>query len=529
MYGDTEFTETLRDVIARVKRRFETTNPSSLDHVRALLIQAGQLEQAVADANDLKALRANVEELTQSVADAFVGAFFGDRSQGLAASENALARFALDADAANKTVTVKVPEGFDFYALFPEQYCRTAERWAKQYDAQSRVLIIGLRSIGTALSAVVAASLSRAGRHVSRTTVRPTGQPLAREIPLEIETRADRAIIVDEGAGLSGSSMMAAAAALELHGFDRQKIDLFRGSENGPGEQGADLHRQLAARTQALLGSPVVRVEEMPKAPFSRMKLRCVTKSCGTLLWRFTGFGTMDIEMPIRRQLEKRALQGWTRAPLDTFCGFTAVPWIEGQPTSPDQVDDELLGELARYTSEVAGPPLPECEQARAIARLEEMTAANIAEALGDHSPIHVPRARDGPSYGDGRMMPRHWIRTVDGRLLKTNAYAHTRDDAIAGRQSILWDVAGTIVEWNLSAGQIGAFLAALRSFRIEADPQALEFYQLAYAAFRMGLATFSGGDAEAGYRNWLWSKLHAPGHQPAANPDPVQERRLAR
>src|SRR5207248_10773774 len=55
-------------------------------------------------------------------------------------------------------VTVNAPEGYAFYALYPEQYCVAAERWLADHpDARSgRTLVVGARSIGTSLSAVVA-------------------------------------------------------------------------------------------------------------------------------------------------------------------------------------------------------------------------------------------------------------------------------------------------------------------------------------------------------------------------------------
>jgi len=55
------------------------------------------------------------------------------------------------------TVRVKVPEGFAFYTLYPEQYCAAASRWCDEHATSARrVLVVGVRSIGTSLSALVA-------------------------------------------------------------------------------------------------------------------------------------------------------------------------------------------------------------------------------------------------------------------------------------------------------------------------------------------------------------------------------------
>src|SRR6185312_12477035 len=75
---------------------------------------------------------------------------------------------------------------------------------------------------GATLSAIVAAALRRRGLTVSRTTVRPVGHPFDREVRLAPSqaawVRAQREIgavflVVDEGPGLSGSSLLAAGEA----------------------------------------------------------------------------------------------------------------------------------------------------------------------------------------------------------------------------------------------------------------------------------------------------------------------------
>lgn len=80
--------------------------------------------------------------------------------------------------------------------------------------------MIGLRSIGTSLSAVVAATLQQSGIEVlPRVTVRPTGHPFARKVEcLVVRPAAKAFIIVDEGPVLSGSSMVSVAEVLRQHG-----------------------------------------------------------------------------------------------------------------------------------------------------------------------------------------------------------------------------------------------------------------------------------------------------------------------
>jgi hypothetical protein len=68
------------------------------------------------------------------------------------------------------------------------------------------------------------------------------------------------------------------------------------------------------------------------------------------------------------------------------------------------------------------------------------------------------------------------------------------------GRQSVLWDVAGAIVEWRLDVIGTSALLGALaKHLPVSADQ--LKFYSLSYAAFRMGAmslcADITSDDAE--------------------------------
>ena len=59
-----------------------------------------------------------------------------------------------------ETVTVSVPEGFAYYALYPEMYRIAAREFAREQRPRAAV-VIGIRSIGAALAAVVAEELPR--------------------------------------------------------------------------------------------------------------------------------------------------------------------------------------------------------------------------------------------------------------------------------------------------------------------------------------------------------------------------------
>ena len=96
-------------------------------------------------------------------------------------------------------------------------------------------MVIGIRSIGTSLSAVVAAALAEQGRETRSYTVRPRGHPFDRSLRTGPELTAlwrDSAadahfLIVDEGPGLSGSSFASVAARLSECGVPDDRIFFF--------------------------------------------------------------------------------------------------------------------------------------------------------------------------------------------------------------------------------------------------------------------------------------------------------------
>jgi hypothetical protein len=172
-----------------------------------------------------------------------------------------------------------------------------------------------------------------------------------------------------------------------------------------------------------------------------------------------------------------------------------ALPWIEGKTLNfTDAREPGTLNHIGCYLASAAGPPLTGTEQAAARERLSEMLYCNTKESLGNEaaeftsivaSAIHD--LSDCPSYGDGHLAPHEWLRTVDGQILKVDCAGHEADHTVIGRQLIHWDIAGAIVEWNLTEAGTSSLLAAIRAAGIDIEPSALAFYRLAFAAFRLG------------------------------------------
>src|SRR5207248_1200963 len=137
-------------------------------------------------------------------------------------------------------VELRTPEGFEYYAVYPEAYIEAARRL--NLTAPPRV--IGIRSIGTTLAAIVAAAL----RAPPPITVRPHGDPFARSVTIaqelerELLTGETHYVIVDEGPGQSGSSFGAVADWLQARGVPLERIAFVPSHAGAPGAQASKSH-----------------------------------------------------------------------------------------------------------------------------------------------------------------------------------------------------------------------------------------------------------------------------------------------
>jgi hypothetical protein len=181
--------------------------------------------------------------------------------------------------------------------------------------------------------------------------------------------------------------------------------------------------------------------------------------------------------------------------------------------------DASTVERIGRFIASASGPRLGRDERTRSLDRLAAILTANVPELVGPSGaklPLQSMRAAlasglELPSYGDGRLAPHEWVRTPDGQILKVDAGGHEQDHTIVGPQSILWDIAGAIVEWDLSEKSSIALVSAAGIPRI--PRQVLSCYGAAYAAFRGGMAYLSAGNdmsapAVAFYRDRLQAEL---------------------
>jgi hypothetical protein len=215
------------------------------------LIEAGELWQGVADARfhaagDRDPMPPSppvvaATALTLALARRCAASWLSGFERSLLEPLGLLAE--CEAQLAGEHVDVRQPEGYAFYALYPEAYFMAAAALVADDDLGT-CRVTGLRSIGTSLCAMVAAAVG----DPAPLTVRPTGPPFDRQLSLSGAWPPARGVcqaIVDEGPGLSGSSMAAVIEHLREQGVASEHIHLFPGHANGPGAQASPRTRAL--------------------------------------------------------------------------------------------------------------------------------------------------------------------------------------------------------------------------------------------------------------------------------------------
>ncbi len=389
-------------------------------------------------------------------------------------------------------IAIRPQEGFAYYAVYPEMYERAARRFRDDCRPQ-RPLTIGVRSIGTTLSAVVANVVGG-----DSFTVRPRGHPYDRKLSLSVSLwdrlrQADWVLIVDEGPGLSGSSFTSVAAAAREAGILPERIVVFPSHDPDPetfvSEKARDLWPKLRKYIEPFRAEDYVPpncsdlsggqwreycgVDVEVVAFLERRKyLDAHTKT----LWKFEGLGHYG------RDKLKRAekLEDFIPPVCGIRNGFMQSQWIEGtQATEPEW---DLLDAVAEYLALLKR----ECSTGEMAdtALLSEVIRVNTSEEVRD------PRFETEAVAIDGKMQPYEWIRTTRG-WTKTDALDHHNDHLLPGNQDIAWDIAGAAVEFGVPAECI-----ADSYLQRQSDPTLLlrlPFYMQAYRAFRSGYRQLFG------------------------------------
>lgn len=416
------------------------------------LVGAGMVEAALADA--------------RHPAAAFAARLTDDFAEGKPAAVRAAL---LDLP---PSLTIAVPEGFAYYALEPASYARAA----RSLSLGARPLVVGIRSIGTTLSAVVRAAIDGA----ERITVRPNGPPYDRRLEVTIDpTKWSDVVVVDEGPGLSGSTFLATAEAIERSGFPRSRIVMITSHATDPdrlcARDGASRWRRfrsIVASSRAPEGEDLSagawrsrRRAGAARKVFAAAERRKVL--CEGRLWKFEGLGAAGASS--RRRASTLARAGWIPDSRDEGDGWMSTPWIDEEP----RVDIETL---ARYCAE---RPLL-CPTDDPPTDLRPMIAKNAGVRIDDLSVVR-------PCIVDARMAPHEWI----GQR-KVDAIADGDGHFFPGPSDIAWDLAGAIVEHDLERTRQGdVFLDTYRHLSGDDARGRIDAWLIAYRAFAAAVAPF--------------------------------------
>lgn len=432
------------------------------------------------------------------------------------------------------SIRTKPAEGYAFYAVYPESFADAAR--GSGLPAATRV--IGIRSIGASLAAMVAAGLGSA----PPVTIRPVGHPFDRR--LSVSPALARSIladeppafaVVDEGPGLSGSSFAAVACWLEQQGVAPDRIHFFPSHDNGPGAMaGAATRRRWASTARhvpdpdaltrpggqleqwvaALVGPLDAPLDEisagawrrgpdaanLPATPSWERRKFLARRRGEQWLVKFSGLGDEGgRKLALARRLHAAGFGPETAG----LChGYLVQRWIEGSNLAVTRLERSTrVAALARYLAFRAG-----CAAevgGASFRQLNEMVIHNTVEALGPRTEASLGTRLAGtealatlvrPVEVDARLHVWEWLVDAGGDLIKTDALDHSRAHDFIGPQDIAWDVAGATVEHGLSALETDELVAGLARQGREVERRLLALYTLYYLAFQLGAWSMSAG-----------------------------------
>lgn len=514
--------------------------PARHGALAALLVSAGELTQGIADAERaihgadvLGAGERRAAAVTLALARALWRSWQSGGATGVPAPGAVEPLLAL---ALPEVVKVRRAEGFALYGLYPETYAAAATALAGALPA-----VVGIRSIGTALAAMVAAGSRAAGVPIS---VRPDGHPFRRVLRLapalarRLAARGGPVAVVDEGPGLSGSSFVAVADALAA-AVPADRLRLFPSHPGPPGSaaapevraryeglaryhvpfealflsdaplalgrlvedlvgpvDGAPLDLSAGAWRPVLLADP----RTWPPSEGWRERRKYLLHASGRgWVARFAGLGEAG-ERALSRA-RRLAAAGLVPAPAGLRHGFLVEAFETGaRPLTLARLPRaRLLAAVRRHVTQVASLfPCPTGGEGASPRELAEVAVESARELLpGTEAAREVARAAARflpeverlarPVAVDGRLQRWEWLVRRDGSVVKTDALDHHCDHALVGCQDALWDVAGATLELALDAGEAADLAVAVRTASPGAPPRCLPFFLVVYAAFEAG------------------------------------------
>ena len=542
VYRATKQTFSTAPLIARLEAGLSRCLQSlHADHdvVRELLIDAGELEAGLTDAlcvneDSVSALSQRLRQISLALGHSLYLSWFrrvDEAREWLKHANNELAE--LSRSELPTTITISPPEGYAYYGLYPEMYLAAAQQFAQAVHP-AQAVVIGLRSIGTSLSAVVAATLEQGGIETRSFTVRPRGHPFERQLIIAQSVvnewqSGPRAhfLIVDEGPGLSGSSFAATAGRLAAIGISNDRIILLPSWEpdgtqfvSERARQQWPKHRRFTASFEQvwidsgrlfaawprgnwreLSGGRWRDLFETDETNYpavhpqhERRKFLWQSRDEPGLWLKFADPGRYGRKLQTRAEI--LAAAGFAPRVVGLKDGFLAFEFINGQPLSLAQARPLLRQSIAPYLAfrQRNFPAAAGCSEDE----LKEMIRLNVAEGLGEAWAARLPDLAAMPGTNqtaltavDARMQPHEWLR-AGGRLIKTDGLDHGDDHFLPGGQDIAWDLAGACVELMADRAEREALTSHYRRLTGDDATERLPFFMLANLAARLGYVTLA-------------------------------------
>jgi len=545
-------------LLAEVRRLAATARATPVaEATRTLLVALGELEQGVLDAAPLAATEPPAHRELRLAAQAAGSALYLQQAATLlhtpepdapariaAALREVAARLAgIAPDALPARLTVHLAEGFAFYNLYPEQYLlalRASPLW--QAPPDTPVIVAGIRSIGTTLAAVMAGALAARQGLVQSFTVRPGGPPYCRVVTLAPWQQAilaaagpfARYLAVDEGPGLSGSSLAAMGQAFRDSGVPPDRIHFFPAHSAGPGSAASATVRALWAQVSVHTAPPApalpfdlpdwpVAWPALPRYPASAGQppvplferpawvLPGAGDGQGTLL-SFAGLGPQGATLVAR--VGALADAGFAPAPAGWRHGYLATPILPVPQWGAGPVDSALLGRLGAYVARAATIYRDAGDPGAALDELLEMVYWNTWEALGERAAEQTRRYATpawraaltaapliAPPPG---LRPDEWGRAAPGLPMLALPLGRLHGHPLPARADLAWSLAALSHNFALDPPAEAALLAAYeKAGGVPLSRARQHFYHLAHAAFAAGLAKLAAEAAPSEGHGW--------------------------
>lgn len=522
-----------------------TMRVDDVEAITSRLLELGSLEAALTDGwtsdrDDIDARVGALSDATRCAARALIDAHEsgglerdGQAEQSLRRALSRCLRMPLP-----ERLTCTVPEGFAYHGVHPLSYDEVVRADLRRHRP-SRVLVVGLRTIGTTLAAVAAARCEREGVPARVVSVRPGGDAADRTCAVSVEWQREvsaqtgaRCYVVDEGPGPSGTSLTSAAALLESLGHARDRIVIVCSHEPDVAALQSARARECWTR-HARLVAPCRRrsfVEDWsggqwrarrgwparawPPAHPQHERHKGVSAEDPDRLLKFVGLG------PYGRVVCHRAAQaadaGFGVPVHGVQDGYLQMTWL-ARATSPGRrATPAIAAALLTYLPWRAATMQTgtRAEVGPLLRLLETNTRAHFGAQLDGGLAAALSAASRAPAQPavivDGHLSPWEWLMTSQG-LIKVDTGEHGDDLFQPGPQDATWDVAAALTEFAWTRRERASLVEQMaRRMRDPGLEGRLRWLQPCYLAARLGYAALAAESLAGSEEGGRFSRLRA-------------------